>query len=177
MFALQQKTISILNISLNVLWFLTSRLNTLQPSANLEMLSTPESNIISGEKADLLHGALICHISLLGFSAQPFGLRIWSSISPGAADLTNHTWGRMQTSESWGKRRFLAGTSYPRLVPTPAVTSVTQFPVLPAPKSHWLLSSHGKIWVTLQEQSSIITECSSTTGNPSLTSLGCPTPH
>lgn len=70
MFALLQKTISILNISLNVLWFLTSRLNTLQPSANVETLSATESNIISGEKSDLLHGVLICHISFLGFPVQ-----------------------------------------------------------------------------------------------------------
>lgn len=133
-----------------MLWFLTSRLSTLQPRANLEMLSATESNIISGEKSDLLHGVLICQISPLGFPVQPLRLNIWSSISPGAAGLADHMWGRMQTSENWEKRRFLAGTSYPRLVPTP----LTQFPVVPAPKSHWLLSSHGKIWVTLQEQSS-----------------------
>lgn len=150
MFALQQKTISILNISLNVLWFLTSRLNTLQPSANLETLSATESNIISGEKSDRLHGVLICPISFLGFLVQPFRRCIWSSISPGAAGLTDHTWGRMQTSESWGKRRILAGTSYPRLVLTPAVTTVIQFSVVPAPKAHWLPSSRGRIWITLQ---------------------------
>lgn len=85
------ETISILNISLNVLWFLTSRLNTLQPSANLEMLSATKSNIISGEKSDRLHGVLICPISFLGFLVQPFRRCIWSSISPGAAGLTDHT--------------------------------------------------------------------------------------
>lgn len=92
---------------------------------------------------------LIYCISFLGFPFQPFRPSIWCSISPGAAALADHTWGSMQTSDSWGKRRFLAGTSYPRLVPTPAVTSVPS-----GASTNSLPSSQGKIWVTLQEQSS-----------------------
>lgn len=114
------------------------------------ILSATESNIISGEKSDRLHGVLICPISFLGFLVQPFRRCIWSSISPGAAGLTDHTWGRVQTSERWGKRRILAGISYPRLVLTPAVTTVIWFSVVPAPKAHWLPSSRGRIWITLQ---------------------------